>query len=243
MQTDDNMTHRCWNFIEEADIGTPQTAAEQVYFREIAAAYLRATFTPPDGYVIDVLEAQHQSKFPVIALGWNEPEPLGVNERREFIRRMVEPLNRFCRAVDWHEVARIRAYIKDVPGLEDLKSLLKQHDTIPVVHRCLEAFACPTAAIRLEASPKSAITMYNTHVRRSYPEQPGSVVEHSTPFLPALKKMIDADERISVHRIDTRAEDFFIITDAYIHHLVYIKGMSPSFGLYLRPKEQQPDAE
>ena len=113
MQIHETSSIPYWTFIEYGcSFEWPEASSEEkVYFREIATAFLRATFDVPEGYVIDVLETQHyQSRFPVISLGWNcEPEPMSLKDRCEFIRRMEEPLDRFVRAVDWQEVGRIRA--------------------------------------------------------------------------------------------------------------------------------------
>lgn len=102
--------HKYWDFIEDGYFDWKgATPKENVYFREVAAGFLRATFEPPAGYVVDVLEAKYVSLFPVIALGWNyEHEPLSLSERQAFIRTMVEPLHRFVSAVDWAIVSQIK---------------------------------------------------------------------------------------------------------------------------------------
>ena len=102
--------YRFWDFIEDGDFDWIEASPEEnVYFREVAAAFLRATFEPPAGYVIDVLEAKYVSLFLVIALGWNqEPEPLTLPERREFIHSMAASLNRFVSAVNWEAVSEIK---------------------------------------------------------------------------------------------------------------------------------------
>lgn len=110
MQRDGALQHKYWDFIENGSFDwTEASPEENVYFREAIVAFLRATFEPPNGYVIDVLEAKYVGLFPVIALGWNhEIEPLSLPERRELIRRMAEPLDRFVNAVDWEAVSQIK---------------------------------------------------------------------------------------------------------------------------------------
>lgn len=114
--------HRYWDFIENGDFdweGASQR--EQVYFREVAAAFLRATFEPPSGYVIDVLEAEYNgSRFHVVALGWDqEPEPLPLTERQDFIQDLVRPLNQFVRAVDREAISSIRFGLKTASSGEE----------------------------------------------------------------------------------------------------------------------------
>ena len=63
--------YKYWDFIEDGDFDWKgATLEENVYFREVAAGFLRATFEPPAGYVIDVLEAKYVSLFPVMAYGF-----------------------------------------------------------------------------------------------------------------------------------------------------------------------------
>ena len=110
MQTAEELRHKYWDFIENGFFDWKGASPEEnVYFREVAAAFLRTTFPPPAGYVIEVLEAEYVSRFPVIALGWNfEHEPLSLPERQEFVRHLAGPLDRFVNAVDWNAVSRIR---------------------------------------------------------------------------------------------------------------------------------------
>ncbi len=111
MQTADTLQQKYWDFIERGDFEWDNaTTEERVYFREVAAAFLRATLEPPAGYVIDVLEAEYSgSRFPIIALGWNhDQEPLALIERLNLIDSMREPLNRFVHAVDWNEIRQIK---------------------------------------------------------------------------------------------------------------------------------------
>lgn len=110
MQAQEELQHKYWDFIENGDFGWEGASPEEnVYFREVVAAFLRTTFQPPAGYVIDVLEAEYVSRFPVVALGWNfEHEPLSLPERQELVRSLAGPLNRFVSAVDWNVVAQIK---------------------------------------------------------------------------------------------------------------------------------------
>jgi hypothetical protein len=131
LQKEGTLRYKYWDFIENGDFDwLDATPAEHVYFREVAAAFLRATFEPPEGYVIDVLEAQyHESRFSVIALGWNhEQEPISLNERTKFIRRMIEPLKRFVHAVDWEIVSKIRDDTKDGSGAN---MIIREHSNEP----------------------------------------------------------------------------------------------------------------
>ena len=135
------------------------TAEEQVYFREVAVAYLRVTFAPPLGYGIDALEAEYNgTRFPVIVLGWHcDPEPLSLNERHELIRRIIDPLNRFVQSVDWQEIGRIRVDAAHAPGVEDLKRLLERHAaTVPLAQHCLDALLDSAADVHVAPKPLDA---------------------------------------------------------------------------------------
>jgi hypothetical protein len=234
MQTEGDSEYRHWDFIEDGDLEWHEaTQEEQIHFREVAAAFLRTTFNPPAGYVIDVLEAQYaQSRLPVIALGWNhDPEPLSVNERQEFIRRMVEPLNRFVRAVDWREVARIRADANTAPGVEDLTQLLKRHTAaLPLAQRCWEAMSDAATAIGVAPRSVSAAKLRDIHAKREdwavvREKAWGRTVESSEALVPALARMADAGDAVCVHSVRTKAETFFIFTDAALERLVVIQAI------------------
>ena len=98
-----------WDFVEDfggsfdAVSATPEQA---IYFREIAAAFLRLTFSTPPGCFIEVIEAQYIGPFPVIAVGWNTEEtPHGV---REFICQLNVALTEFIKSGDWERLASIQ---------------------------------------------------------------------------------------------------------------------------------------
>jgi hypothetical protein len=104
---------RHWDFVEDfggSFNGIAVDPEQEVYFRELAVAFLRLTFPPPPGCVIEVIEAEYLSCFPVIAVGWNaEPEPLGV---REYIALLNKALTEFIETINWHRLATI----KFIPG-------------------------------------------------------------------------------------------------------------------------------
>ncbi|MES2461308.1 MAG: hypothetical protein V4671_12060 [Armatimonadota bacterium] len=232
MQQSHNNEYKFWDFIENGDFGwTDATPEEELYFREVAAAFLRATFEPPTGYFIDVLEAGYSgSRFPVIALGWNhDPEPLSPNDRQEFIRRMVEPLNRFVRSVDWEEVGRIRADAASAPGMDNLKRLLAElAPSVPLAQRCVDALSDARTVVHLAPRPLDAVHLRDTEAKRApwqdaVDRETGRSVENSEPKLPALSRMADAGKRICIHSLETNDGHFFVITDAAINHLVVIE--------------------
>jgi hypothetical protein len=102
---------RFWDFIDHAEVKWPTTSSqdELVHFMGIAAAMLRASVTLPDGYTIDVIEAEYIGKFPVVALGWNsEPEPLPYCERFALRQRLELLLVHFVAAVNWKAIADAR---------------------------------------------------------------------------------------------------------------------------------------
>jgi hypothetical protein len=97
-----------WDFVEDGRTlfpGVDPTPEQEVVFREVAAAFLRAAFPPPAGCVLEVIEAKHVSYFPVIAVGWNtDPEPCGARDYVARVRRVLHP---FLWAVDWQQLAAI----------------------------------------------------------------------------------------------------------------------------------------
>ncbi len=97
----DVLQPKYWDFIGDGDLTWKDAMLEQrIYFCKVGSAFLRATFELPPGYVIDVLEGPL-----VVALGWSDDsEPVSDNERDELVRRMVEPLNRFFRALRFGKV-------------------------------------------------------------------------------------------------------------------------------------------
>lgn len=98
-----------WDFAEDfggSFNGIAITPEQEVYFRELAAAFLRVTFPVPPGCVIEVIEAKYIGHFPVIAVGWNtELEPDGV---REFIVLLNKALHEFIESMDWQRIAAIK---------------------------------------------------------------------------------------------------------------------------------------
>lgn len=221
MQKAGAMSHAFWDFIEQGHFDWPEASPEEaVYFREVAASFLRATFTLPDGYIIDVLEAQHhQSRFPVIALGWNqEPEPLHLHECKELIRRMVDPLNRFVAAVNWQEVARIRIAVMTAPGVEHLRKLLAHHaPNTPLANRCLEAIADDASNVQLAPTPWPASGIRDAQAKRE------PAAQSSKPLIQALTPMADAGEAVCIHSVQVDEELFFVYTDTAIERLIAIQ--------------------
>ena len=176
------------------------------------------------------MEAEYHGKFPMIALGWSqEPEPLSLNQRCEFIRRLIYPLNRFVQAVDWAEVGRIRADVQQAPDVAALQVLLRQHDALPLAQRSLKVIADPETTIWLAPQPLPAREIYDIHSRRAETgAEFGQIIEDSEPFLQALMRMAEAGEQICIHSVTTKnyEQTIFIVTDTAMRHLVTIRAVS-----------------
>lgn len=99
MQTSGNMSYSCWDFIQEKEvIGEPHTTAEeQAYCYEVAAAYLRATFTPlPEQPSNQIQVLQHSAFCTLARLDVDKRRNRGVyckglqKSKRKFWRRRTE---------------------------------------------------------------------------------------------------------------------------------------------------------